>query len=434
MPKLLQLNSLGSISRGCIAVGIGCIRSIRHSIPDAEITIWSPRATNDKIWETYSAKVIQHPWANRKKSELLTLISSFFRVSFDLSRCVLSRFARIINKNIIPPYHDYDIVIDPTMDGINDRHYGVRIVLRNLMFVYLTQLIVRKPMALVPMSIGPLDNKLVKSFAKHVLNKERVITVRGKVSEEYLKNIGVTLPKIYLAADLAFLLEPADSAIINKIMKLEGVIKGEKPIIGISPSQEMGDWMFSEEGDKKRKRECYLKLMAAITDYIIESYNSKVYFVPNSIEDPYYGGTTDSIAGQNIINYVKNKEEVKIISSEYRAEEIKGVIGQFDMFISCRMHAAIASTSMHIPTVAIAYGTKFNDVIGGTMNQQKCIVNVDDAEFNQVLFKLKSTIAYVWNNRSNIKAELEVREKDAREGALLYGKLVKQLIADTKKG
>ena len=427
-----MLNSFGTASKGCVAVGVGLIKSAKASMPDAEITMWSLQASEDMSWEQYGIKVEQHPWAIRGRSRLFSTATGAIRVLSILVYSQFSRFLKKLSKGVKPPYAQYDVVIDPSMDGINDRYLGISTPVRTLTFTLLAQMIIRKPIALVPASIGPFGNKSVKRLAKFVLNRDDVITVRGEISKDYLQKLGVNRPKIYLAADLGFLLDPAPPERVGEILRTEGIGGGNKLLIGLSPSQEMGSWAFIGHGSKESRRDKYLELMSKITDHLIEKLDAVVCFIPHHGVTQYYD-TDDRIACKKIIERVRNKQAVRLISGEYKADELKGIIGSCDMFVGCRMHPCIASTSLSIPTVAISYGLKFNDVIGSTMGQENCIVSVDDQDFDEVLLKLKSTVDYVWENKVRIKEELKENSKIARDRALLFGQVVKEMVESKKK-
>lgn len=431
MPKLLILDSFSSTSGPGMAVGMGCIKSIRASMPEADITMWSNLAPNDMVWEDSGVKIEQHPWAKRRKSNLLYIVEIAIRALFDFFRCLFYSFAQKFDKTIKHPYEQYDAVIAPFMDGLNDR-YGLLPTLRTLTFTFLAEIIIRKPIALIPASVGQLNTGVTRWLSKFVLNRMDVITVRGEVSKEYLRRLGVDKPKIYLAADLGFLLEPASPQRVAEILHLEHITTGDKPIIGLSPGtdEDIGSWAFPEFRSKEERQNGYRELMVRITDYLSQKLDAVVWFIPHSVGQAYRGIPipSDEVACQKIIERVRDKQSVRLLPSRYMTDEKKGIIGNCDMFISSRMHAAIASTSMGVPTIVIAYGHKFNDVIGGTMAQEDCILSVDNAIFEQALSELKSKVDYVWANRDGIRQKLKERAKIAQERGLFFGKLVKQLV------
>jgi polysaccharide pyruvyl transferase WcaK-like protein len=56
------------------------------------------------------------------------------------------------------------------------------------------------------------------------------------------------------------------------------------------------------------------------------------------------------------------RNRIHLLSSEYGACELKGIIGKCEFFIGSRMHACIAAISQGVPTVAVAYSRKFTGV------------------------------------------------------------------------
>ena len=418
MTRVLFLNSLGSINRGCIAVQTGCIKSIRASMPDAEITIWSARPDNDTAYDEYSVKICQHPWGNRKKSLLVTALVSSWNLFIALIRSIGKK-----QKANTP----YDVLISLNMDGFNDRQYGIFFVVQGLVASFFPKIILKKPIMLIPASIGPFRSRLVKRAARYVLNRFDVVTARGEISLEYLQKIGVNKPRVYLAADLGFLLPSCSRERAENILQQEQITTNGRSLVGLSPSIEMGGWSFPAIKTDAEKKDKYTELMAKTGDYIIEQCNAMICFIPNVAADPYTKESADTIAARQIIKRMKHTDEVKITSDSYSSSEIKGIISKCDMFFSCRMHAAIAATSMCVPTVVMAYGTKFDDVIGGTMGQQKCMVRIE-ANPEQILAELKSKLDYVWKNRDIIRNELKLKSELADKQALQFGQLVKQAI------
>jgi colanic acid/amylovoran biosynthesis protein len=419
MTKILFLNSLGSMSRGCVAVQTGCIKSIKANIPNSDITIWSTRPDDDKIiYEGFGVNICQHPWIKRKRSFLASLLLSSHYLFMALLGNLFNR--QKLNSS-------YDILISLNMDGFNDRQYGTFFVIQGLIASLLPKIILRKPIILIPASIGPYKNLVNKLATQYVLNNFNMITIRGKESLAYIKKIGINKPEIKLLADLGFLLPPSSPEQTNRILQLEGITTTEYPLIGFSPSIEMGGWAFPAIQSKEEKNGKYLDVLANTADYLIEKYKALICFIPNVAADPFTKESADTIAAKKIIRRMKYANHAIIASDTYSASEIKGIIGRCDIFFSCRMHAAIAATSMAVPTVVMAYGIKFDDVISGTMKQSNCLVRIE-ATPEKVSSELKVKLDYVWKNRALIKEELKTNSKYADKLALQFGQLVKQTI------
>ena len=94
------------------------------------------------------------------------------------------------------------------------------------------------------------------------------------------------------------------------------------------------------------------------------------------------------------------------------------------------MHATIASTSLGVPTIAIAYGDKYYHIIGDTMGQEEYIVDVREPSYDALLSELKSKIDALWENRDKVRGTLKERARIAEQAALSYGRLIQELVEE----
>ncbi|MEM2455553.1 MAG: polysaccharide pyruvyl transferase family protein, partial [Candidatus Bathyarchaeia archaeon] len=89
-------------------------------------------------------------------------------------------------------------------------------------------------------------------------------------------------------------------------------------------------------------------------------------------------------------------------------DEIKALIGKCDLFVGCRMHSTIASTSMLVPTIALAYGEKFEGIISDLMGQRDYVINVSE-DYNVLLERIKSRIVDLWTKKDFVRKDLQER-------------------------
>jgi polysaccharide pyruvyl transferase WcaK-like protein len=283
-----------------------------------------------------------------------------------------------------------------------------------------------RPVVVWSAGIGSFNNRLTRFLARFVLNRVDMILAREEVTKDYLKALGINKPKMYVTADHAFSMEPVPSNRVAEILANEGISRNENPLIGISASQLIHRYAFPGVNSRDGKYHKYVEVMARTTDFLVDKLNAKVMLVPHVItpvED-------DRIISRNIYERVGSKDNVMLVKGDYRADELKGLIGMCDMFIGCRMHATIASTSMGVPTIAVVYGQKSLGIIGDMMGQEKYIVEIGNYEPEGLLDELKARIDSAWGNRESIKKELVVRAQAAKERTLLNGSLIKGLLKE----
>lgn len=425
MKKMLVVNVCNPLSYGGMAITIGLINALRKCIPDANVIFMSTRFEVDhKLYEKYGLghiKLIRHAWYREKSSILKTLVYSIIPALVTLLNCFVSRIFLKFNVSRKNVYQESDLVIDLNSDSLNE-YYGITFPLFALFNVILA-ILAGKPVVICPMSIGPFQNRFLKFLVKFILNRTSLITAREEISRNYLRTLGVSNPKIYLTADLAFLLEPAPLERIYEILTKEDLSRHNEPLIGIVASQLIHRYGFPGCPDLKMKYWKYVELMAEVANYLVEELNATVVLIPFSVKP----NEDDRVACKKIYQKVRNRQKVNLITADYTAAEIKGIIKMCDMLIACRMHSTIASTSMGVPTIAVAYSHKFHGIIGSMMGQEKFIVDFN-SDFNELLLDIKLKIKQVWENKGLIKDELEEKTKRVQELALFNGLLIKDLL------
>ncbi|MEL7669253.1 polysaccharide pyruvyl transferase family protein [Methanobacterium sp.] len=407
MSKVLLLGATFSKNKGSEAMLVSTIKSIRECIENSDFILLSifPDEDSKKAVE-YDVKVSKY--STSVLNYLGNILLSFFyyvlnKLKFDTNEMILNAFLK--------KFKESDIILDLSGDGFSD-DYGVIETLASCYDILLCKLL-NKPIVIFAQSIGPFNTILTKKLSKFFLNRVDILIVREKISRDYLMSIGIN-NKIYLTADSAFLLKPEKSSVINQIASNEGLNLNKKHIVGISVSQ-----LIFELDRNPKHSNSYIELMAYLADYLVEKYSANIVFIPhvtsNSIDDRF--------VSREIYNLVVNKDNMVLIDGEYSAEETKGIISKCDLFIGARMHANIAATSMHVPTLAISYSHKFYGIME--------MLDVDDYvyDFHEINKEnITAKIDLLWNNRFEIKKTLEYNVRKLKKCAFQNIELVDEFL------
>ena len=352
-----------------------------------------------------------------------------FSTLFLLFRCgiwgILHNFGLNVNRSLcgkrLQEYYDADIVLNTGGDVLTE-DYGFPLShFINLLFAIL----VDKPVVICAESIGPFKKGWKLYIVRYVLNRVKLITLREERSLKHLQEIGVNKPPIYVTADVAFMLEQTSDQRIKEILIKEGIDE-YRPLIGISVSRIISNYGFPELKNRKDKYNEYVKLMSKSIDYLVDMLNATIVFVPHVIGLGDYND--DRTVADDICKLIKNKDKIVSIKEEYTPEELKGIIGQCDLFIGARMHATIASTSMLVPTVAIAYSDKTHGIIGAMLGYETHVLDIKDLSYDKLISKIDDA----WENREEIKKDLEMKMKVVKERASFNGKLIRDLLISLK--
>ncbi|MDI6882036.1 MULTISPECIES: polysaccharide pyruvyl transferase family protein [Methanothermobacter] len=311
---------------------------------------------------------------------------------------------------------DFDIVIDLHGDTISE-DYGILTVFGFFYNIVSYKLLAKKAYVIYAQSLGPFNNPISRLLAKFCLNKVDLLIIREKITENYLKMLGIR--NYFLGADPAFLLKTASKENIKEILKNEDIRASQGSIIGINVSQHIYD-LLKDAG----RHMDYIMMNAKLIDKLIETYDVNILLIPhvlNNVHDDY------SIA-KKVYSKIKNKNLVNVIEGDYTPEEVKGIIGLCDLFIGARMHAVIASTSQCIPSVGIAYSHKMHGIIGELLGLDEYIIDIDDLNYDILHEKTMKA----WENRERIKKHLEKVIPEVKRKALKNGELVRELCDSLK--
>ena len=412
MTKILIIGAVFSKNRGSAAMLISAIKTLRHVIPESEFTVLSIFPELDsRNCNIENVTVVGH------KGGAIKSLSRFFLAMM----WKMLHIPFLINDELLQEYANSDVIIDLSGDGFTD-DYGSMASIISCYDILLCKFL-NKPIVIYAQSIGPFKTKLTKSLSKFCLNRVDLLIVRDEITKNYLQEIGVT-NNIHFTADSAFLLEATPYEKIREILIKENIDTTDRPIIGISASQHIYDLELKKS--KPNSENSYILLMVKIIDYLVENLNAQIIFVPHVTNDDRL--VDDRFVAKKIYEITKNKDKIILIDNEYPPEELKGVIGQCDLFIGARMHANIAATSMCVPTLAIAYSHKSYGIMS-MLEMEKYVLDFRTMAFDEMTARIDE----LWVNREGIRMELASNVKVLKEPALHNGELVKDLINSLNK-
>jgi len=353
-------------------------------------------------------------------------------------------------------YRSADVIIHLGMDYYSD-DVGLHTVYHHSLDIMLGALL-KKPVVIWAESMGPFRGRLSRWLVKTALDRAVLITVRDSLSRDFVMEVGVNRTPVHVTADPAFLFRPAPDKKVREIFAREKVNPAAKIVIGVNPSH---SFIIPLEDSPKDTRESYIKVMgffgsllanllpqalfnrilrlvkksslyspvdakyleyrnlfAWLVDWLVEEYGADVLLIPHDqAMGQLYGDTTVT---KEIAELAQHKERITVISRNYNAAEIKGIIGLCDLFIGARFHACIAALSQGIPIVCFPYYHKF--ALISELGQDSYICR------SYTLEETKEKVADAWARREVIREELNSRLPAIRRLAACNGTLVGELI------
>lgn len=416
MKKILILDIGNGLNKGNLALLYSAIDTIKLYLPTVSFSLiyYGNDGSHSKLNINE-----QHLVGTLRLKKPMATFTSFLYLFQCISIYALNKFGiniSISQNSKLFNYYDSDMVVVIGGDTMSQSgKYGFNILSPFINILY--GVFLGKPTVLYGETLGYYSNPFMDSIAKLVFNQTRLILVRDELSMKYLDKCCLNKPNIHFTADSAFLLPPCSISRVCEIFSTEMITNFKNPLIGINPSNLINRQFNKNSGYVNISS---VDIIAKVIDDLIENLDANIIMVPHVYET----GNDDRVVASSIFEKIKNKSSVSMIKNEYSPQELKGIIGICDLFIGGRMHSTIASTSMLVPTVGIAYSHKMYGIIGNMLGQERYIVDIKDLSYE----KLISTIYNAWDNRSGIKKELESIVPVVKERAMLNGKYVSELL------
>ena len=366
---------------------------LKEAFPNASFKIfsWEPEYDEPRFRASFpgiECSFVKHRFQAGEfsvRNRLWLFLSSTLNLKTDRILKVNAGFYNAIKTSDLVVISGGDILADYGEDAI--KHYFFQIAVA---------LALHKPVFVFAQSLSRYKSDRLLRFARSYLNRVSVISVREKVSFEYLKEIGIKAP-FHLTADPAFTLLPSPAQRAQEIARYEHLPLENNFLVGISVSQ---------TGTKysQRKHEDFLKIMAAVCDNLIQKYHAIIIFVPH-VTYQNNSDNDDRKTAKALRDLMKNQQDAFPIEGDYSCAELKAIIDKCSLFIGARTHATIASASMLVPTIALAYSVKAYGIMEDVFHKDRSICDVSTFDFDELWNKCE----YMIENREIVISTMRER-------------------------
>lgn len=348
-----------SPNKGDSAVICSMLYSIRRQIRGCNITVssYDPDVTYGlycvpSVNWLFNYKGIKE--ANSKIKKIIVIIEEVLFFINLMPWFILQLFHfnfPIINKTkkkVINSYYNADIVILPGGHFFTSLN-KLPIVVMHCIALW-AGMIIKKPTYIYSQTIGPFrgfGGILSSAISKFTLDRVTLITVREEGSYEFLKEFGVSRPKVILTAECVFLMPTLNKNETWQFLKNENIFPNKKPKIGITIHHIYYNQYFTKEE--------YKNLMVQAADFLTAYLKADLIFIPMEMIGKTGG---DRPLAKEIIAKTKNSNSCYLLEKEYTPLQTASIIGAMDFFIGTKTHSIIFSLMNLIPTFSISYHPK----------------------------------------------------------------------------
>lgn len=387
MTNILLTGATSLSNKGTCAIAISVIDELKRNNPDNNINVelFYPDKQRDiyPLDSIHNIKIVEPPI----QRPIYGLAIFMYALLSYYIRKVFPRFNYLLPKH----YMEADIIIDISAEAFI-KYYDddmIQYTKRYLIHLYplLFGILLEKRIILFSQTLAPFG--FFKPLMKYIIKKCIYVSVRDETSIQNLKEEGVDISNIYASADPAFLLKPSSREKLVQILTLEHLnldkIKNEGfKILGVSLAKTTGRTLNEKEFN------ILIGTISRLLDSIIIKYNLFVVFIPHS-SGKINVNSDDVLVGYDLEKNMKNKSNFFVIKGDYSPQDLKGLIGECNIFLSLRMHPVIAALSLRIPSILIA----FNDKAYGLMKRfelEKYVCDIRTLSENELEIKLVELI------------------------------------------
>ena len=436
--KIFIAENVPSLNKGEMTILEGMLESFKSVGMVVEVAMLSDRPEIDKLRYGAKIKIIDLKKSLHLKVDLAgfyQIFASLYSMAqhllfLTLYKIFVSRALRLMRSESWREYVESDVIIigHDGAFGLKGGFLGVSLYFYPF-YIPLFAKLLRKPIILYGGSVGRFRHFrwFLEKGAKFALGKIDLITLREDVSYQNLRDMGVKNDRVFAISDLAFLLRPVPSDQAKEIMMHEDIEETNKPLIGITVTRDIASKAFSYLNNSASSYHKHIKMLAQVIDNLTSRLDATVIFIPHCIG--FAKELDDRIVATDILQLCKNENKVKVITNEYAADELKGLIGQFDLFIGERIHSVVNAMSMCVPSIAMSYSTDQRLGIIKMVGQENAICYVDGLDANTLISKIDE----IWSEREKIKSDLKSKIEIIKERAMLNGKLLKELLESRRE-
>ncbi len=251
-----------------------------------------------------------------------------------------------------------------------------------------------------------------------------MVIARDLKSQSIAQELVGSRLKVRLSPDVAFALHSEAPENFSMEPLLEGVLPAGT--IGVNVNGLMfnggyhGGNMFGLKLD-------YRAFVPVLISRLLAKTTADILLVPHTLAEP--GDPESDNDACRLARELLTPEEqlrVRIVTGDYDAHQLKGIIRQCDFFIGSRMHSCIAALSQGVPCVGVAYSMKFAGVFES--------VGMEDWVIDGRAVDSEGTITEtlrLYASRGAMKSRLVERADQARQR---LGEVFSEIIRDAAAG
>lgn len=262
----------------------------------------------------------------------------------------------------------------------------------------------------MPQTWGPFSSDSIREAVTNVINAATLAFARDKTSlQEMQKLVGTDNPKVRFAHDLAWCFQGADLSLGRQLIQDAGLpIKKSSIIVCVIPNMRV-----YERSKGNGRDNAYIKTVGDIVRHLCSAHGAQVILIGHQLRRNNPEVNDDRILCNYLLKSLDKRLRVIHIDKWLPAAQVKSVIGNCDLAISSRYHGLIAALSQGVPSIAIGWAHKYEELFSefGMSSNLLSLSKTNEETFEDI----DAIIRQLPEQRKLVLAKLDIMKKSAQQ-------------------
>ena len=218
-----------------------------------------------------------------------------------------------------------------------------------------------EPVFFLPQAWGPFSAAPVSKAVREILNIATLSFARDKTSlTQIQKLVGTNNQRVRFAHDIAWNFKGDDLIVGKQLIEETGFsLNDNKLTVCLTPNTQVYSRTKGSSGPQNE----YIVLLREIAEHLCKTHNAQVILLGHQFLEDNSARKDDRTLCNYIISSLDRSLPVVHLDKTLSAAKVKSVIGNCDLLLSSRYHALIAAMSQGVPSAAIGWSHKYDELM-----------------------------------------------------------------------
>jgi colanic acid/amylovoran biosynthesis protein WcaK/AmsJ len=415
-----------TLNGGDAAIAIAALQVFEQAFPGATVQIVDSQSDVARRLYTHlsfvpglAALLPRGKRAALSMARLLAAARLYRQLGPAVARRLCRRVCSDAELSTLDAYAQADLIVS-TGGTYLVEHYGLRT--RRFELEVCVQL--GKPLVFLTQSLGPFAKPINRLYFRRLFNLTPLALLRDKRSEQNLRDIGVTSPRLCVVPDVVFAL--ADPEVLRAAAE-RSAFREATPRIAVS----VRAWGHFSGGESERGMVAYKAAIAAVVEHLVSKYQADVTFLSTCQGVPEYAHD-DSRTAHEIHATLSPaaRARSRVDAGFHTPEQLMSKLRTFDAVVATRMHMAILSLISGTPVVPIAYEFKTRELFN-ELGQGDLVVAIEDTTAERLIAATERLFERI--RTPEARRALFASVERARQGALSAADRLAEVLRDRRR-